>query len=74
MKICHRVRKARHAASSTMPLPSHVRKKICHRQVKENGVCILGQHKGVHVELDLGRYVGWGRKVEERKLHAENNK
>lgn len=48
--------------------------KIRHRQVKENGVCILGQHKGVLVELDLGRYVGWGRKLEERKLHAENSK
>lgn len=41
--------------------------KICHRQVKENGVCILGQHKGVHVELDLGRYVGWGEKTRGEK-------
>ena len=49
--------------------------KICHWQVKENGIWILGQHNSVHVELDLGKYVGcmWGE-LEERKLHAENNK
>lgn len=48
--------------------------KICHQQLKVNGIWILGQHSGLHVELDLGRYVGWGEKLEERKLHAENNK